>query len=175
MRLRAFIQDTDFEVIRNWITDERMHALWCGNRFSYPLEKDDFCRVVRDFSIQHGDSPFVMTGDDGKVTGFFCYSLNPETGISMLKFVMVDPALRGRGTGKTMLKLAVEYAFSVTKAEAVQLVVFPVNTPAVRCYESAGFVALRTDTGVFRFRDEAWDRCRMEIRKDHERKESNDY
>lgn len=165
MRLRPFIQDTDFEVIRNWITDERMHALWCGNRFSYPLEKEDFSRVIRKYGIQYGDCPFVMTRDDGKVAGFFCYSLNPETSIGMLKFVMVDPALRGKGTGKAMLKLAVEYAFTVTGAEAVQLAVFPMNTPAVRCYEHTGFTAIKTDTGAFRFRDESWDRCRMEIRR----------
>ena len=166
MRLRPFVQDSDFEVIRTWVTDEQMHALWCGNRFAYPLGKEDFCRVIREFGIQHGDHPFVMAGDDGKAAGFFCYSLNPETSVGMLKFVIVDPALRGRGTGKAMLQLAVDYAFTVTKAAAVQLVVFPVNTPAVRCDESAGFTVIKTDAGAFRFRDESWDRCRMEIRKD---------
>ena len=165
MRLRPFVQETDFETIRGWVTDERMHALWCGNRFAYPLEKDDFTRVLHEMGIRNGEISFVMTGDDGKAAGFFCYSLNPETNVGMLKFIVVDPSLRGKGTGKTMLKLASEYAFGITKADAVQLAVFPVNTPAVRCYEGAGFTEVRTDAGAFRFGEEAWDRRRMEIRR----------
>lgn len=165
MRLRPFIQDTDFVTIRSWITDERMHALWCGNRFTYPPEAEDFTRVLHEMGRRNGESPFVMTDDDGKVIGFFCYSLHPETNVGMLKFVVVDPALRGKGTGKMLLKLAVEYAFDITKADAVQLAVFPVNIPAVRCYESIGFTEVRTDAGAFRFGEEAWDRRRMEIRR----------
>ena len=40
MRLRAFNMDTDFEDMKNWINDERSHALWCANIIRYPLNKD---------------------------------------------------------------------------------------------------------------------------------------
>lgn len=32
---------------------------------------------------------------------------------------MVDPSQRGKGLGKEMLRLAVEYAFRITKADAL--------------------------------------------------------
>ena len=63
-----------------------------------------------------------------------------------------------------MLQLAIEYAFNITKADAVQLNVFPENTRAKKCYESVGFVERSTDVGVFRFKDESWGRCNMVIK-----------
>ena len=40
MRLRAFNMDTDIEDMKNWINDERSHAMWCANIIRYPLNKD---------------------------------------------------------------------------------------------------------------------------------------
>ncbi len=33
-----------------------------------------------------GDSPFVVTDEDDKSIGFFCYSLNHDTNEGMLKY-----------------------------------------------------------------------------------------
>ncbi len=165
MRLRPFIPDTDFDTLRGWIGDERAHAMWCAGRMAYPLEKEDFSRFLRAMADRSGDSPFVMTAEDGRPAGFFCYSPAPAADEGRLKFVIVDPARRGKGLGRIMLELALEYAFGITKAEAVRLCVFSQNTPAVKCYERAGFTAAKTDVGAFRFRDEAWDRCSMVIRR----------
>lgn len=166
MRLRPFIRSRDFDLIRNWITDERAHAMWCANLIGYPLEEDNFDKVMAYAAEHFGDSPYVATEDDGKAVGFFCYSVNPATNEGMLKFVMVDPALRGRGIGQEMLRLAVRYAFEITGADAVQLNVFPENTRAVRCYEHAGFTERRTDPDAFVFGEETWGRRNMVIRKE---------
>ncbi len=57
MRLRAFDPDTEFEIIRGWTEDERAHAMWCANRFHYPLEKDDFLAVLADLAQRTGSKP----------------------------------------------------------------------------------------------------------------------
>ena len=145
MRLRPYIPEKDFEMIKDWITDPRTHALWCANRFDYPLCEKNFEEVLRDIRIRNGDNPFVAVGDDGEAVGFFCYSLHPETNEGLLKFVIVDPAVRGHGIGKAMLRLAVDYAFGISKADAVYLRVFRENIPAVKCYESVGFTEEKTD------------------------------
>lgn len=41
MRIRPY-QNKDFDIISQWITDERSHALWCANLMTYPLEKNSF-------------------------------------------------------------------------------------------------------------------------------------
>lgn len=161
MRLRPFILCCDFDEIKNWISDERTHAMWCANLIQYPIEKENFDNVMLEAAIRFGDGPYVATTEDGKVVGFFCYSVNLSTNEGMLKFVMVNPSQRGKGLGKAMLQLAVEYAFRITKVDAVQLNVFPENTRAQKCYESVGFVARKTDVNAFRFKDESWGRCNM--------------
>ena len=85
---------------------------------------------------------------------------------NMLKFVMINPEHRGKGYGKEMLKLAVKYAFDITKADAVQLNVFPENTRAKRCYEAIGFREKKTDRNAFMFKDESWSRCNMILTKE---------
>ena len=82
----------------------------------------------------------------------------------MLKFVMTNPKYRGKGFGKEMLKLAVLYAFDITKVEAVHLNVFPENIKAKKCYEAVGFTERKTDLNAFAYKDESWDRCNMIIK-----------
>ena len=55
MRLRPYIPETDFEIIRNWIADPRSHALWCANRFAYPLSRENFDSVLEEIRIRNGD------------------------------------------------------------------------------------------------------------------------
>lgn len=165
MRLRPFISDCDFDEIKNWISNERTHAMWCANLIKYPIEKEKFDHVMLEAAVRYGDSPYVATTNDGKVVGFFCYSVNLRTNEGMLKFVMVHPSKRGKGLGKAMLQLAIEYAFNITKVDAVQLNVFPENTRAKKCYESVGFEDRKTDVEAFSFKDESWGRCNMVIKK----------
>ncbi len=165
MRLRPFILCCDFDEVKNWISDERTHAMWCANRIKYPIEKENFEEIMLEAAIKSGDIPYVATTDDGKVVGFFCYSVNLSLNEGMLKFVMVTPEQRGKGLGKAMLQLAVEYAFNITKAESVQLNVFSENTMAKKCYENVGFIIRKTDVNAFIFKDESWGRCNMIINK----------
>ncbi len=64
-----------------------------------------------------------------------------------------------------MLHLALQYAFQITGAEAVQLNVFNENTLAKRCYEKSGFVERNIDKDVFPYKDELWSKCNMIVSK----------
>ena len=165
MQIREYT-DRDFESIRNWITDERTHTLWCANRFSFPLQSESFHRVLAELRSRNGDRAFVATDDDGTAEGFFCYSLERDTREGTLKFVMVDPVKRGRGLGKEMLRQALRRAFEDADAAAVRLSVFSVNTIAIRCYEGVGFSARHTENNAFRYKEEVWSRSNMVIYRD---------
>ena len=123
MRIRPY-QNKDFDIISQWITDERSHALWCANLMPYPLEKNSFDALLQEVEERFGDSPFVATTNDGQVVGFFCFSVNLHTNEGMLKFVVIDNTMRNKGYGCEMLKLAIKYAFEIAKADAVHLNVF---------------------------------------------------
>lgn len=165
MRLRPYISNLDFDEIRNWITDKRTHSLWCADLIQYPLENKNFEDKLTEMAIEYGDNPYVATTNEGKVVGFFCYSVNLDTNEGMLKFVMISPEFRGKGYGREMIALAVRYAFEITKADMVQLNVFSNNTVARKCYLSVGFSERSVTDNAFCFSNEMWGRCNMVIRR----------
>lgn len=107
------------------------------------------------------DSAYVATENKGQTVGFFCYSVNTTDNVVFLKFIIVDKTKRGKGYGKEMLNLALQYAFQITGAKAVQLNVFSENIVAKQCYEKVGFVERNVDKDVFAYKDELWSRCNM--------------
>ena len=164
MRLRPYIHSRDFVIIKNWITQKREHAMWCANIMQFPISSNDFEKVMDDIAQRCGDSPYVATTDEGRPVGFFCYSVNHMTNTGKFKFVVVDPEMRGRGSGTEMLKLAVKYAFEITKADMVDLIVFSPNIGAKKCYESTGFSEVQSDFEPFSYDGETWKRCYMVLK-----------
>ena len=161
MKLRECLPSKDFDNIKSWIDDERTHAMWCAGRFEYPLEKENFEAVLEDMHSKWGDTPFIASLDDGNNVGFFCYSLNDETKEGMLKFIVVNSLLRGKGVAKEMLELASQYAFEETGAKALHLNVFSENIRAKKCYQKAGFTERSVTENAFSYKDESWGRCNM--------------
>lgn len=164
MRLRVFNPDMDFESIKGWIPDERSHAMWCANRFQYPLDKDNFISVLSEMSQRTGDEPFVAVMDDDRTVGFLCYSLNRDIGEGKLKFVIVDPECQGKGIAQEMLHLIISYAFEDVETKRVSLNVFAQNPRAKKSYEKAGFTERKSNNSSgFVYKEEFWDRCSMAI------------
>ncbi len=79
-------------------------------------------------------------------------------------FVIVDDSKRGRGLGKTLVGMAVDYAFCKLDATKVSLGVFENNPVAIRCYESVGFRrVVRQETESYECLGETWNCIEMEI------------
>lgn len=165
MRIRPYIPKKDYEYVAKWIDDERTHAFWCANRLSYPITPKSFHEFLENNAADWTDSAYIATENNGQAAGFFCYSVNTEDNTGFLKFVIVDKTKRGKGYGKEMLNLALQYAFQITGAETVQLNVFSENTLAKHCYEKVGFVERNVDKDVFSFKGELWSRCNMIVSK----------
>ena len=168
MNLRAFNPETDFDIISSWIKDERSHAMWCANRFQYPLVKSDFLSVLSEMKQRTGDHPFVAATDDDKAVGFLCYSLNHDLAEGRMKFVIVDPEYRGKGTAREMLQLALTHAFEDADAKCVSLIVFSENPRAKKCYEKIGFRERNSSNPAFAYKEESWNRCSMIIKRQTE-------
>lgn len=161
MKIRPYHPEQDFEAVGQWMTDPRMHAMWCANRFPYPADAAEFSAALEQICETGGDEPYVAADENDHAIGFFCCALNAEE--IMLKFVAVDRTLRGQGIGTEMVRLAVQYIFDHSNAKAVQLNVFSGNPAAKKCYLKAGFAERSVTPAAFRFADEAWDRCNMVI------------
>ena len=79
-----------------------MYNIWCANLIPYPLEKKGFDDLLQEAEERFDDSHFVATTDDGQLVGFFCFSVNLNTNEGMLKFVVIDNAIRNKGYGCEM-------------------------------------------------------------------------
>lgn len=57
-----------------------------------------------------------------------------------------DDVLRGKGYGKTLLKLAIDYARDILHAKRITLGVLCDNHSAFECYRSLGFTVIDNDS-----------------------------
>jgi len=107
-----------------------------------------------------GGNPLVLVRGDSAIPCAYA-ELNPmRTNEEHLWIghVVVDPAMRGQGIGRTFVRKLVECGFQTLGAERISLIVLPGNEPAIRCYQAAGF-ELRAEE-YHRF-GAARRRCRM--------------
>ncbi len=160
LRLRP-CRPGDAEKIVAWVLDERSFYQWSAGRFGdFPLTAQ---RMNEHYNAA-GDDFFGMTAyDDSGLAGHFIMRFLDEARRDVrLGFIIVDPARRGTGCGKALLRLAFEYAFRLLGAQRVSLGVFENNAPAHWCYLRAG---LRDTGGGWdcHLMGEDWHCCEMEL------------
>lgn len=153
IRLRPYnINDAD--KILSWSNDERAFYKWsAGVLGEYPITKEQFGFI---------NNLMAFTAiDDDEVVGFFTMR-RPSESFDELRFgfVVVDPAKRGKGYGKTMLQLGLKFAFEIYGAKKVSLGVFENNVSAYYCYKAVGFDDVILDkTETYSVLGEEW-KCR---------------
>ena len=141
MILRDYRKE-DAPVIAGWIRSEEELYRWSADRFNkYPLYGDD---INESYSQQLETGrffPLTATEDRGKVIGHFIirYPRDDDDSTVRFGFVILDPELRGKGFGKEMLRLGIEYVRKNLPASRIDLGVFENNVDAKHCYEAAGF------------------------------------
>ena len=141
MILRAY-KKVDSPVIAGWIRTEEELYKWSADRFcQFPLLP---------YTIDDNYIPQLKTGrfipltgidENGAPVGHLIIRYPNENDDSSVRFgfVIVDPAIRGKGCGRELLNLAIEYVRNNLTATRIDLGVFDNNPKARKCYESVGF------------------------------------
>lgn len=165
LRLRPY-RKSDAEVIVGWIKSERVFRFWCADRFeSYPITAADLNDQYD--NSEGAENVYHFTAyDETGIAGHINIRFPDLNDIDTVRFgyVILDDAKRGKGLGKEMICLALDYAFGIMKAKRVTIGVFAENKAALNCYLSAGF----KDTGTayeFTYHDEKWNCKELEITK----------
>ena len=141
MKLRDFRQE-DAPVIASWLRSEEELYIWSADRFSkYPLSGTD---IIENYASQLATGrffPLTAMDDDGEVIGHFIIRYPKEDDDLSVRFgfVILNPALRGNGLGKEMLRLGIQYVKDHLQASRIELGVFENNEAARHCYEAVGF------------------------------------
>ena len=141
MVLRDFRQE-DAPVVAGWLRSDEELYKWSADRFNkYPLSGDD---INKSYSPQMGTGRFIpltAVDDNGDVAGHFIirYPKADDDSSVRFGFVIVDPSIRGKGYGKEMLRLGIEYVKAHLSVSRIDLGVFENNAGAKHCYEAVGF------------------------------------
>ena len=146
LQLRQY-EPGDAQCILAWLRDEFAFRQWSADRYDrFPIAPEEMNAYYK--KARQEDGIFCMTAlDEGEVAGHFTlrYPRKADASEARLGFVIVDDKKRGRGYGKQMVCLAVQYAFDVLNVQKVSLGVFENNAPALGCYRACGFGEVRLE------------------------------
>ena len=134
MTLRPF-NINDAKTILSWCKDKYAFRLWSADRYKdYPAQSDDMMKQYE------GDNMFPLTAVVGEeIVGHILLRFPSEDkSVIRFGFVIVDDSKRGKGYGKQMLRLAIDYAQQELGAQKITLGVFCDNLSALKCYHSVG-------------------------------------
>ena len=161
MELRKYIKSDADEIIK-WIKDERALRLWSLDRYGdYPIKAEDINNNY-DKCIASGNFYPMTLVDGNKIIGHLILR-NPDSNKDVIRlgFIIVNPDLRGKGYGKTLINEAIKYSKDMLNAKEINLGVFENNENAYHCYKSVGFKEIRIDKNIFQFKNESWNCIEM--------------
>lgn len=141
MILRDY-KEEDGNIIAGWLKSEEELYKWSSDRFNkYPLSGNDINENYAPQLVTGRFFPLTAVDDNGEVVGHFIIRYPREDDDSSVRFgfVIVDTTLRGKGYGKKMLQLGIEYVKENIDASRIDLGVFENNDSARHCYEAVGF------------------------------------
>ena len=157
MTLRQF-SINDAETILSWCKDKHAFRLWSADRYKeFPAQPDDMMEQYT------GNRMFPLTAIVGDAIVGHILLRFPSEDKSVIRFgfVIVDDSKRGKGYGKQMLRLAIDYAQRELGAQKITLGVFCDNHSALKCYKSVGFRITGTDS--YPIDGEEWKEYEMEL------------
>ena len=134
LMLRKF-QLTDMPVFLAAIDDAKMLMQFAGPAYVFPLTAE---QVLMDLQAD-GVCVYSMVNDEDEVVGHAQMQMLSNS-VLLRRIVIWDKASRGQGWGKQMVQQLLDVAFAMPEVQQVRLNVFDWNTPAIRCYQSLGFV-----------------------------------
>lgn len=125
---------SDYESIASWIPDAEACRRWAGPKLPYPFSIADLPQLL---AVPGGGS-YCLADHTGAVLGFGQYWPRPGDTIHLLR-IIVSPALRGRGFGRTLCSQLIARALVAAPSRALTLNVYRGNEVAVALYEGLGF------------------------------------
>lgn len=141
MTLRTF-NINDASTILSWCKNKHAFRLWSADRYKdFPAQPDEMMEQYE------GNNMHPLTAVMGKTIVGHILLRFPSEDKSVIRFgfVIVDDSKRGKGYGKQLLRLAIDYAKQELGAQKITLGVFCDNLSAVECYKSVGFHITGTD------------------------------
>lgn len=132
---------SDLENLREWVPDAEACTRWTGPLFPFPLPE-----MLYESLHTRGEKSFSLLSENNTVVGLGQIVQRGDRWMHLAR-IIVDPAERGKGHGKTLVNLLFERALAPADVEQVTLHVLRRNAPAVHIYKQLGFRELDYNPG----------------------------
>ena len=169
IRLEPFKQ-SDFPKFISWIDSKELLVTIAGYDLLYPLTEEQLQTYL---DIPESHSFTIADTSKNNAIGHAEIFLTPEGTGKIDKLLIGDASLRGKGLGKEVLKLLLEYAFEKLQLSTVELNVFDWNTGALKLYEKCGFILNPQKRQVFEYETNTWIAVNMRLSREQWKNSGN--
>ncbi len=132
--------EEEFTILQHWLHDEKIFRYWCAGSFSYPLQREEIGSFLNESEARN--AYFAVDDEDG-IFGFCVLQSDESQNSELIRLVVINPEVQGKGYGSVLLNLAAEFSFINRNRDYADLDVFRENKRAVACYERNGFEICR--------------------------------
>lgn len=135
------LKDSDFNFFFKWHSDPEIRFLTTMHPFpvTEKMERDWFDNAVKDYSNKR--VIFVIEeNDSSQPIGYFQFTeINYINRNAMLGIVIGEKAYQGKGLGKEIMELGINYGFMNLNLKKINLLVLEINANALKLYTKLGF------------------------------------
>ncbi len=166
------LQETDFSQIIDWINQHPRDFIiqWAGPTYNYPLTIDQMMNHYhKGINSIESDVFIYKIMDQNKFIGTVQIArFDRDSKEAVIgRFLIGEPASRGRGIGRTVLQQLVEIGFNDFGLNSIRLNVYESNEQAIKCYKSVGFKkGLKTEKVYQDQQGQWWNNIEMRLYKE---------
>lgn len=139
----ATFEETDIPQLITWVDSQTTLREWAGNLFSYPLDEEQCLQYLASAQPPAPSRAIFKALDveSNRILGHVeLDGFDWENRAGFICRVLVgDPAERGNGVGRAIIRAACSLAFNELKLHRLAIGVLATNAAAIRCYEHCGF------------------------------------
>lgn len=128
--------DSDFDRIMTWFPDADAVNNWSGPKFRFPFSRESF---LEDCRVEEMESYILRTAHVDHAAFGQTYI---RDGRGHLARLVSNPALRGQGVGKQLIRMIMTALAENHSFDEYSLFVYRDNVPAYQCYLSLGFAVV---------------------------------
>lgn len=143
----------------NSIKDARELMQFAGPEFNFPLTEE---QIEKSLSDKNRIAFRVVNSSNDSTIGH-CEICFKDNFANLGRILIMDPTMRGKGIGKQIVTLLLEFILKNSEQRNVELNVFDFNTNAIKCYEKIGFVINPDKKFVRKIDDETWIALNMKL------------
>ncbi|WP_428231020.1 GNAT family N-acetyltransferase [Flavobacterium sp.] len=162
IRLEKF-DKRDYPQLINSIKDARELMQFAGPEFTFPLTAE---QIEKSLSDKNRIAFTVVAVYDDSIIGH-CEICFKDNFANLGRILILDQESRGKGLGKQIVTLLLEFILEHSAQRNVELNVFDFNISAIKCYEKIGFTINPDKKFVREMDNEIWTALNMRLNLDN--------